>query len=141
MILPRGIRLNNPGNIDRSPIVWQGESTLQDDPRFIRFEAASDGIRALMKILLTYTEKYKLGTVRGLINRWAPPNENDTSSYIDAVAKHLEVDYDTTISVKQYLIPLAQAIIFHENGQPFENYPKYWYDDTIYQEAYKSALN
>ncbi len=52
--MTRGIRNNNPGNIDHNPKnKWQGQ--LQHDPkiekRFCRFESPEYGIRALMKLL------------------------------------------------------------------------------------------
>ncbi|OTA21061.1 structural protein [Xenorhabdus beddingii] len=55
--MSRGIRNNNPGNIDHNPKnKWQGQ--LRHDPkiekRFCRFESPEYGIRALMKLLSNY---------------------------------------------------------------------------------------
>lgn len=139
-ILPRGIRLNNPGNIDRNAIHWQGMSTMQDDPRFIRFDHPQDGIRALMKLMITYEHKYGLSTVKGLIHKYAPPHENATDSYVKAVSNHLGVNSDMVIDVERYLIKLAQGIVRHENGKAFPGYPEYWYEDSVYADAEKSAV-
>ena len=40
------------------------------------------GIRAAFCLLRTYATKYRLTSVKGIVNRWAPPSENDTQSYI-----------------------------------------------------------
>ena len=142
MLLPKGYRLNNGGNIERAAYTWHGESTLQDDPRFIRFETPQDGLRALMRILLTYHSKYGLDTIKALISRWAPPNENDTASYIADVSKHVGIDADLMITdMAPYLIPLAQAIVYHENGAGFDGHPIYWYDLSVFQAAQKLALS
>lgn len=140
MNFPKGIRLNNPGNIVRNEISWQGMSTMQDDPRFVRFETPVFGIRALMKILQNYYFKYQLDSVRAIINRFAPPVENDTESYIIGVAKQLKVTDNDVIDLedKSTLITLVQAIIIHENGNPPDNMPKFWYGDSVYIAAYKS---
>ena len=89
---PRGIRNNNPGNIRLSKIQWLGQTRLpQQDPDFVEFTAPLFGLRALMKTLLAYYLRYDLDTVQSLINRYAPPHENDTESYARAVAKALRV--------------------------------------------------
>lgn len=120
MATSRGIRNNNPGNIDRNETKWQGMSKDQSsDPRFIVFDAPEWGIRALAKTLLTYQSKHGLNTVRAIINRWAPPVENNTDAYVNAVAKAVGVGPDSRIDLDNYLTirPLVEAIIHHENGQ------------------------
>jgi len=114
----RGIRNNNPGNIRKSGDNWRGlvPDDMQTDKSFFIFDNALFGIRALMKILLTYESKYGLNTVRGIIDRWAPPVENDTESYILHVSEKLGVLSNEEINVYDNLVPLAQAIIKHENG-------------------------
>ena len=51
--LPRGIRNKNPGNI-KLGTKWDGLADEQSDPVFCVFSEAVWGIRALMRILLTY---------------------------------------------------------------------------------------
>lgn len=117
--LPRGIRNNNPGNI-RKGQKWRGLAKEQNDPAFDTFTTAEYGIRALAKVLLTYERKYGLNTVRGIIGRWAPPNENNTTAYVNHVAALLSVDPDQVVSVREKLPLLIPAIIQHENGiQPY----------------------
>lgn len=124
MKTPRGIRNKNPGNLDRTADKWQGMAADQSsDPRFVVFVAPHWGIRALVKVLLSYQRKHGIKTIRGIIDRWAPPIENNTSAYIDQVAKACGVDPDDTIDIenKAVLRVLVTAIIQHENGQqPYE---------------------
>ena len=120
--LTRGIDNNNPGNIDRTNVKWEGMGDQQDDPRFINFSSPEYGIRAISRVLQTYSVKHNLNTVEGIISRWAPPVENDTSSYIDHVSSLLGVEPDETIDVKNPTImrALIKSIIKHENGvQPY----------------------
>lgn len=118
----RGIRNHNPGNIRKSSDPWLGLADVQDDPSFFKFVAPQYGVRALGKILLNYERKYGLKTVSGLINRWAPPAENNTSAYVNAVSKDLGVSPTQTIDVYKSLPALAKSIILHENGsQPYKS--------------------
>lgn len=116
--LPRGIRNNNPGNIRRSAIPWEGKVT-GSDAEFETFATPEHGVRALEKNLSTYQSKYGLDTPREIINRWAPPTENDTSAYVTAVATALGVGPDDPINVQDpaTMQRLRDAIIQHENGQ------------------------
>ncbi len=125
--LPRGIRNNNPGNIDwiENPAKrWNGMvrkelATETKSPRFAVFDKASNGVRALGRELLLDGNR-GVRTVRGLIAAWAPPIENNTSAYARAVASALHVQVDDVIDVEVYLPRLAAAIIEHENGvQPY----------------------
>ena len=120
----RGIRNNNPGNI-RWGDDWQGlvPKSERTDKSFCQFTAPEYGIRAMIIILRNYENKHGLNTVRKIINRWAPPVENDTEAYVNSVAKQVGVDADKVIDVtdSRVMIPLLEAIITHENGsQPYE---------------------
>lgn len=121
MNTPRGIRNLNPGNLERNGIPWQGLATVQSDPRFLVFIAMPWGVRAAGKVLLTYYRKYGLNTVAGIINRWAPPVENDSGAYIAAVSKALGVRQDQAMKIDApaTLTRLLRAIFHHENGGHF----------------------
>lgn len=116
---PRGIRNNNPGNIRRNGDPWQGLAERQLDIEFFTFKSAVYGIRALARTLITYQDKYGLRTIRQIISRWAPPNENNTEAYVKAVAASTGLDADQPLDVHRFdhLLPLTKAIIRHENGQ------------------------
>jgi hypothetical protein len=111
----RGLRNNNPGNIERNGTKWLGMAPEQTDPRFVVFVHPSYGVRALGRILRTY-ERRGLVTVRDIIGRWAPSTENDTSAYAAAVARALGVTPGERINVSARLPELAAAIVQHENG-------------------------
>lgn len=122
MNVPRGVRNNNPFNIKDSRIAWKGENGRNDDKTFEEFMNPIDGIRAGVKILRNYKRLHGIKTVRDLINRFAPPKneqgefENHTDSYINVVARALNVEPDAVIDIDQHLLPLSRAIIKHENG-------------------------
>lgn len=120
-MLTKGIRLHNPGNIEQGQ-KWQGLSDVQADARFCSFTDAEYGIRALCKILLTYQTKYKLRTIEGMINRYAPAHENPTATYVSNVAKWSGTGAKVVVDLKnrETLAKIAKAIIRQENGvQPY----------------------
>ena len=129
----RGIRNNNPGNIRITGDKWQG-LLPGEDLSFFTFKDPEHGIRALAKILITYYNKHDLDRVETIINRWAPPSENDTTAYIEIVSKRLGVlptdRLEFNIGTLELLV---RAIIQHENGtQP--------YDDRTITDGLKLAL-
>ncbi|WP_337228195.1 structural protein [Proteus faecis] len=117
----RGERNNNPGNI-RHGSKWQGLSAQQTDQSFCQFVSPEYGIRAIYKLLQTYQKKYELNTVESIIDRYAPPNENNTVGYINRAAKDIGVSVNEPINVssKPVAIALATAIVGVELGyQPY----------------------
>ena len=117
----RGERNNNPGNI-RHGSKWQGLSAQQTDKDFCQFVSPEYGIRAIYKLLQTYQKKYELNTVEAIIDRYAPPNENNTAGYINRAAKDIGVSVNESINVssKPVAIALATAIVGVELGyQPY----------------------
>lgn len=135
--LVRGERNNNPGNIRISSSAWLGKIPVEQntDGAFEQFDTVENGIRALGKLLLGYASKYGLRTVRSIINRYAPPTENVTSAYVDAVANSLGVSPDDPLSINDpaTLFALTKAIIRHENG-------RVKYDDATIREGVNRAL-
>jgi hypothetical protein len=114
----RNVRNNNPGNVDRTSIAWQGMSALQTDPRFIVFTAPQWGFRCMSRILLGHFRE-GLTSVHALINEWAPPSENNTSAYVTEVAEDMHVGIDETLSLPAQLLPMLKAIAKHEGGCPW----------------------
>lgn len=82
--LPRGLRNNNPLNI-RKGCRWLGLRDFPTDKEFCEFKTMAYGYRAAFVTLRTYYSKHNCRTLREIINRWAPPSENNTSSYLQAV--------------------------------------------------------
>ena len=118
---PRGIRNNNPGNLEASSSnPWIGQTG--SDGRFAKFETPEHGIRALGRNLISY-QRQGIDTVGEIINRWAPPSDNnDTAAYIKAVCAQLGVTANQPLDASNpdTLQALCAAIIKHENGtQPY----------------------
>lgn len=142
ILLPRGIRNNNPGNIRKSAAAWQGMRAEMFDSDFVEFTEPVYGIRAMMKIFLIYHRKYGLDTVQSIVNRWAPPHENATDHYAAHVAQLLGVKRYDVLDVAAVLVPLAKAVTLHENGAPRRDTdrPRYWYEDSLYEQAREMVL-
>lgn len=70
---------NNPGHLIKTSIKWKGEVECERPTRFECFSSPYWGLRAMMKNLQTYRDRYKHTTIQQIIRRWAPPNENDTT--------------------------------------------------------------
>ena len=116
--LPRGLRNNNPGNIRRNSDVFQGEKT-SSDREFKQFKSMAYGYRAIFKILFNYYRNYKLDTIRKMIGRWAPENENDTEAYIKAVSDYAGIPADDPINVndREQMIRIVAGMSKVENGR------------------------
>nr|WP_217276938.1 structural protein [Photorhabdus heterorhabditis] len=126
----RGVRNHNPGNI-RHGDKWLGLHDTQTDPSFCQFVSPEYGIRAIIKIIRNYERKYGLNSIRQIISRWAPPNENDTENYIAYMSRAVGIPCNAVIDVDNPVIMtrLVRAIIQMENGQQ----P---YADTIIKRAF-----
>ena len=84
--MTRGMRNCNPLNIRRvAGTRWKGQRAEQTDREFVQFSSIEYGIRAAFCLLETYRRKYKAVCIEDIINRWAPPSENDTEKYIKNV--------------------------------------------------------
>lgn len=124
MATPRGIRNNNPGNI-RHGDPWKGLAPEQPDSAFCTFVSADYGFRAAAKIIVRYQAAYGAKTIRSIITRWAPPNENDTLAYVAAVAQSVGIGPDDPVEfakAPELFRKLLKAICRHENGQcPYDD--------------------
>ena len=117
----RGIRNNNPGNIRNSERNdWKGEVSKADkkDQVFEEFETMSDGVRAMMRLLQKYQRSYNLHTVKEIVERWAPRNENDTAAYVRTVCKEMQMPECCGLDLtdKGTMCALLDAMCYVENG-------------------------
>lgn len=114
---PRGIRNNNPGNLN---YVGQEGATKEDGPngRFAVFRSAEEGLRALANQLRMYGSR-GINSVRAIISKFAPPSENNTQAYIGSVSKGLGIGADAALDLNdpRVLQGLMGAIIKVENGK------------------------
>lgn len=114
---PRGIRNNNPGNVEYTGVQWQGLDNPPSDGRFMRFVSPEYGIRAIARVLDTYANTHGINTVAGIIQRWAPSHENPTNAYARYVAEALNVAPEQPLDIMANRPGLVAAIIEFENGQ------------------------
>ena len=118
--LPRGYRNNNPLNIRKNASnAWKGKVVPGTDPLFEQFITMAYGYRAALRLLRNYINDGH-NTIRKIINKWAPPKENNTSSYVSHVAGRTGIGADTIIdrNDQQKLCKIAYAMAWSENGQP-----------------------
>jgi hypothetical protein len=118
--MTRGMTLNNPCNVMETRTVWQGQikPTSDTERRLAQFVDIPHGIRAAARIFYNYAHLENLKTVRLMISRWAPENENPTGDYIKFVADGLGVGPDDILNVHNTntLFSLIKLIIRFEQG-------------------------
>lgn len=121
----RSQRNNNPGNIRTNSTAWEGK--VGDDGSFVTFATPEHGVRAMTKTLYTYQEKHGKRTLRDIIGRWAPPNENSTATYISIVSKETGINPDQPIDLRnnpKTAERVINAMIRMEGGNSAVNYFK-----------------
>lgn len=116
--ISRGLRNNNPGNIRLGSFRYRGERVQSGDTAFRQFESMEWGYRAMFVLLHTYWRKYGCRTLRQMINRYAPPVENHTESYIRRVADdtHLNPDEEISTTNAAVMTAVVAAMSAVENG-------------------------
>lgn len=76
------------------------------------------GYRAMFVLLNSYQRRHKLSTIREMLMRYAPPSENQTTSYIDFVARRTGIDADAPLDTcsERDMVPIVAAMSEIENG-------------------------
>ena len=103
-----GVNANNLGNLRPA-----GQSTGFQQPT-----SREQSIQDIDNQLKIYGEKHGINTLRGVISRWAPPNENDTNAYINAVAQRTGLKPDQPINLSDPAVRhiISGPIIIQEKG-------------------------
>lgn len=111
-----GARNKNPLNIRYSSANnWLGGSRGERD--FVRFTTRTLGIRAGLILLRNYRRNHGIMTISGTINRFAPPNENNTQSYISFVASQSGLNANNPFEFNQLnLYRIVRAMCLKESG-------------------------
>jgi hypothetical protein len=133
-MIPRPARNFNPGDLEGGDH-WQGlmpferMTDAQRHERFATFQSAEWGFRALVVLLRNYKLLYGLDTVRKIINRFAPPSENNTERYMNFVSLRLGVGPDDKIDVTNpdTMFKLAKSVAIDETG----SWEPYWHDSQL----------
>ncbi len=93
---PRGLRNCNPLNIRYvKGNTWLG--CFGSDGAFCKFRDRKHGLRAAFVLLRIYNQKHQKWTIREIISRWAPENENHTENYIRRVCRYMGVKDDQVV--------------------------------------------
>lgn len=114
---PRGIRNNNPLNIIRNGIKWQGMADEQTDTQFVRFRTMAWGIRAACLLSRTYIQKHHVRLLRDFIYRWCP--DSTAKAYVEVVCQRTTFapTYVVDWKKKHHLLMILQAMAFVETGR------------------------
>ena len=116
--LPLGLRQNNPGNI-RPGAGFIGETGQGGG--YAQFGSEEEGLRALARLLGTYSDEYGINTLRGLTSRYAPRSDNEASfdNYVSYLGEQLGIDPDEEFDLKSRRDELIPAIVGFEQGRDF----------------------
>lgn len=116
--MSRGLRNRNPGNIRCSAVRYRGEIIPSKDKAFKQFETMAYGYRAMFVLLDTYARRHGLHTIRTMIDRYAPPVENDTRAYVTTVSRLSGIDADAPIDTRRHdqMVAVVAAMSRVENG-------------------------
>ncbi len=112
--LPLGLRNNNPGNL-RPGISWKGITGTNKG--FCVFKNIAWGIRAMATDMRTDIKKKGHNTIITLVSEYAPPTENDTTAYINAVVKFSGIaEKQKIVADRETLKKLVRAFMNVELG-------------------------
>jgi hypothetical protein len=117
---PRGIRNNNPGNLN---FVGQAGASKErgENGRFAVFGSMTDGVAALYKQIQLY---FKRGTdtISEIVNKYAPESDNNNvMAYINSLVKSTGKGANESLSSADMstIFNLLKGIISHENGKGY----------------------
>lgn len=117
---PRGIRNNNPGNLNYA---GQAGATIEggEGGRFAVFESMQHGVAALYKQLQLYFKR-GINTLSSIVKTYAPASDNNNvDAYISALTKatgkgaNEVLDSGDTATIAR----LMKGIVDHENGKGY----------------------
>lgn len=110
-----GQRNNNYGNL-RTTDAFLGKTGSSKS--YDTYETPEMGMRALARVLDTYSSKHGINTIDQLINRYAPASDNTGGShenYKKFLSQNLGIGVNDPIDVKGRRVDIMDAIIRFEN--------------------------
>jgi uncharacterized protein (TIGR02594 family) len=121
----RSWRNKNPGNIEGKSGFARKVGAISNDGRFAIFPDEDTGFVAIKKLLSAPDGPYSNLTLAGAINKYAPPDENDTAAYLKSVSAQANVSTVTLISALNdfQLGAVATAIKKIEGWRPGKEEP------------------
>ncbi len=108
-------KLNNPFNIMSSKHEYLGETTK--DTKFESFKNVSFSTAAFLDLLERNYLKKGYNTIETILNRYAPPHENDTEKYINYVSNQVGINKKSIVvwnTQTQYAF--CKSFAFYESG-------------------------
>lgn len=112
----RGVRNNNPGNLEDGAFARRQPGYVGTDGRFAVFEDAASGIRAQERLLTDHYFGRGINTVRGVVAKYAPASDgNDTARYAEFIAKRAGVSPTEPITDPAVQRKVAQAMRVFES--------------------------
>lgn len=130
----RGVKNNNPGNIEKNPNNdWRGK-IKGNDPRFETFRTPEEGISAIPKTLRTYITKRKLTSVDTMIRRWSATDQDSYVRYVENAMHKAGLPTEITDGVDRdkFLRVMTKAIVQFENAG-------YEYPSNVMDKAFSIA--
>jgi hypothetical protein len=114
--LPRGLRNNNPGNIEDGPLAKSLPGYKGSDGRFAIFETPEHGLGAMDALLTSYGRR-GLKTVGEVIGRWAPKGDgNNVDAYSRFVSSAGDPNETIDLSDPAQRKRLIGKMAIFENG-------------------------
>ena len=111
----RSWRNNNPGNIRDGKFTCR-YGAIGAAGGFAIFPDYKTGFDCLITLLKT--QSYQKLSLEQVINKYAPPIENDTNAYINSIEKQLNISRKTLLIEIKSVFLLAKAIEKHEGYKP-----------------------
>lgn len=112
--LTRGMRNNNPGNIEYGKFAIS-KGAIGTDGRFAIFPDMKSGEAAMADLLKNSYKDKGHDTISKILNRYAPGSENNTGGYINSVAKATGIDPNKKLTDEE-LKSVQAAMMNVESG-------------------------
>ena len=108
------IATNNIFNIRVGKQPWLGQVGTKKG--FAEFDTREHAIRAWLVLMRTYRRRYQRYTIRDIVGRFAPPNENDTAAYVRYCAQQLCYSAHSPLRLAQVYCRLGVAMAWMETA-------------------------
>lgn len=119
-----GLRLNNPGLIQKADGEVLGLAEKQPSGELVAFDKATQGIRSLAAALLRLQGSAGRMLLGELLGRWASRHGEGAAGFAAEVAALADMALDQRVDVRDFrdLKPIVEALIRYQNGrQPYSS--------------------
>lgn len=118
--LPRGLRNNNPLNLEASTFTQSQPGYVGSDGRFGQFASEGAGMHAADDLLANYG-KQGVNTIAGVVSKWAPSADgNNVAAYANFVGMKSGINPNSPINLADPATrsKILAAMAQFENGRP-----------------------